>query len=160
MKISIISAILITTLIFTGCGGSQNIKLENQNALQIEKASYHKWSSGVQGGGWGYNVFITLKGDQKEEIQLDSIYFKKFKSTFVLNELGEYRAHVTVQQSTLGDFSNLGDSNEKDKNKKEVEKQHDFELSDNEAILSYKNGTKQKYYKLLLKEDKNVELPR
>ena len=160
MKVPIISSILITALVFTACGGSQNVRLEKQDALQIEKASYHKWSSGVQGGGWGYNAIITLKDNEKKEIRLDSIYFKKFKSAFVLNELGEYRTYMAVEKSTLGSFPNLGGTNEKVEDKVKVDKQHEFQLIGNEAILLYTEGSKKKYYKLILEEDKSVQLPR
>jgi len=158
MKIPIINTILIVTLVFTGCGGSQNIKLENKDALQIEKATYQRWVAGVQGGGAGYNVQIELK--ELTQVKLDSVYFKDFAAALVLSKPYVFRAFMDDGKNLMQNQISFGDSNVTVEDDKKVEKQHLFELSAEEAILVYREEGKKKYYKLALKEDKNVELPR
>ena len=134
---------------FSQCSSAQ--KLQKEAPVKIGTVYYQHWVAGIQGGGSGINLFIQTEGTLKDNIQLDSVYFRGNSAKF----------EVKPNNSTLfiGRFS-LAANQKKDlimSNKPKAEYGNElpklktkipFELKENECVVSYKDGNKTKYFKI------------
>tara|TARA_B100000795_G_C22804465_1_gene443943 strand:- start:4977 stop:5444 length:468 start_codon:yes stop_codon:yes gene_type:complete len=137
---------LVIIVCFTKCGGT---KFVESPPFKITSATYNHWVGGVPGVS-GTNVRISYTADSN--VVFDSIYFlkrssklelKKINGTKLLmgyfknessNQKADYILHVAVEKE-------MG-------NKPPPINNFLFDLKENEAVISYKKGTKIKYFKI------------
>jgi hypothetical protein len=132
-----LKAIIITT-VFTltlfKCGSVS--KLTNEAPKALKEAYYQNWNSGVKDGGSGTDLYIRLN---ENSIILDSIYFRgqlsKLNKSSFDNLLYVSRFKSNIQIS----------------NKLEESVFFQFQIKENECVISYKLlGNKTlKYHKIM-----------
>lgn len=156
MKITSI-LILGFSFLLTTCGG-QKLKLEDQDVLSFKKATYDKWSAGIQGGGAGYAIALTLDENQ-HDVVLKKIVFKKWVAPLNPGDDNTYYASINDGTNNSSGSSIVIGSAQQLKASEEVDS-IPVALEDEEAILYYLKGTVEKYYKLKLTKATNFNTPR
>lgn len=134
---------------FSQCSSAQ--KLQKEAPVKFENAYYQYWVAGIQGGGSGINLFIPIDGIMKENIRLDSVYFrgKASKLEFKPNNpslfIGRFSSAANQKKDIImSNKPNAEYGNEAPKMKAKIP----FELKENECVVSYKEGVKTKYFKI------------
>ena len=139
---------------FSQCATSKEIskKLQINTPFSIEKATYTDWVSGVKGGGSGTNVIVTIKDIDSNNIEIDSLYFRGLKVKVEIKEssyIGRFNSSINQRKDKVlhsepkKEFGNQVPI---------MEKEFPFELKNDEAVLSYKEKGKRKFYKTLLEK--------
>ena len=140
---------------FSQCGNSKDIayKVQEKSAFKIRKATYKEWVAGIRGGGGGVNVFFTIDGFDSSKITLDSVFFRGQKAKIEKNNSLYIGRFITEANQQL-DMIISSDTDAEYGNKAPIKTvKFPFELKDNEAIISYKENGKQKYYKQELQRE-------
>ena len=159
MKLLISPFVIVTVIILVSCGGQKNSMFEKEDALTFQKATYAKWVAGIKGGGAGY--IINLQLDPKNKgVQLDSVYFEKFSTSLVGNGAGLYTGFIDNGQNKEITMPVYGEEPKVKEAPSAKNMQTLFELTGNEAVVSYTEDGIIKYYKLYLTLDTTLELPR
>lgn len=151
-------SILAIIFSFTQCG---SMKLQKNPPFKIEKSSYNNWTGG-QSGVSGTKVEIVLT--ENSNIVFDSLFFKN-KSTKVEIKTDSDKTlligHFNTSNRQKRDLVLDIDATKEIKNTIPEVNKFPFDLKDNEAILSYKDGDKIKYYKIInVEKGKQVFFPR
>lgn len=155
----VISPIIIAIFVLAGCGGQKSTLFEKEGTLVFQKATYSKWVAGIKGGGAGYTINVVLDPTNKD-VQLDSIYFGKYSASLVGNGAGLYSGFIDNGQNKEVLTPIYGRTPEVKETPKKENSQTLFELTGDEAVVSYiQNGTT-KYYKMTLTLDSSISLPR
>ncbi|MEP0263424.1 hypothetical protein [Dokdonia sp.] len=159
MKSVISPIIIVTAIILISCGGHKSPQFEKENALVFTKATYAKWVAGVKGGGAGYTINIIMAPSSNEAIQLDSLYYKNYAVDLISNGDKVYSGHIDTGENREVN-SPFYDSAPKEKPKQEIVSKNVFELTGDEAVVSYTQNGITKYYKFLLTKDTSAGLPK
>lgn len=159
MKLVISPFIIIATFIMSSCGGHKNASFEKEGVLTFKEATYSKWVAGIKGGGAGYNIKLLLD-PIPTDIKLDSIYFKDFSASLVGNGAGIYTSFIDNGQNRemLSPVYEKTSEVTETPSKKNV--QTLFELTGDEAVVSFLQNGSAKYYKVTLTPDRSINLPR
>ncbi len=155
----VISPIIIAIFILASCGGQKNTLFDKEGSLVIQKATYSKWVAGIKGGGAGYTINIQLD-PTKNDVQLDSIYFEKYSTSLVGNGAGLYSGFIDNGQNREVLLPIYGETPKVKETPKKENSQTLFELTGNEAVVSYVQNGITKYYKMTLTRDTSLSLPR
>ena len=159
MKLVIPPFIIVFTILLNGCGGSKNTSFEKQNALEFKEATYSKWVAGIRGGGSGYNIKVVLDPSYAH-IKLDSIYFKTFSASLIGNKAGLYQCYIDDGNNREVITPVYGETPKVKETPSQKNIQTQFELSGEEAVVSYIEDNTTKYYKFTLTLNTSIELPR
>jgi hypothetical protein len=155
----VISPIIVAIFILAGCGGQKNTLFEKEGTLVFQKATYSKWVAGIKGGGAGYTINVVLDPTNKD-VQLDSIYFKEYSTSLVGNGAGLYSGFIDNGQNREVLVPIYGGTPQVKETPKKENNQTLFELTGNEAVVSYVQNRTIKYYKMTLTLDSSISLPR
>jgi len=155
---TLLNIILGSTILlgFSQCGNSKETtyKVQEKSVFKITKATFKEWVSGVIGGGSGVNVFFTIDNFDSSKIILDSIFFRGQKTKVEIKNslfIGRFKTEINQQP----DIIISSDTNAEYGNKVPIKTTKiPFDLKDNEAIISYKENGKQKYYRQELQKEK------
>lgn len=142
LRIYMLTMILIT---LASCAGGKDISLEQEPPFSIKGAYFQDWVAGVQGGGSGTHVHITLSAIQ-EPIRIKEIYFRDKVIEAVQDKgdidmyigyfINENRRDVIMDTDPVKESVNIPDE------------KSPFLLEKNEAIISYMQQNEIKYYKV------------
>ena len=141
---------------FSQCVSSKEIsnKLHINTAFSIEKAIYTDWVGGVKGGGSGTNVIVTIKDIDSNNIEVDSLYFRGRKVKVEIkgsSYIGRFNSSLNQRQDkVLHSDSQKEFGNQVPKRETEIP----FELEKDEAVISYREKGKLKFYKIKLEKGK------
>jgi hypothetical protein len=137
--------ILAIALSFMQCG---SVSFDKTPPFNITEATYTNWIGG-QPGVSGTKVFITYS--LIASVDFDSIYFKNSASKIELHSKG-------AKMILIGNFSTSNraehdlvlhiDSKKERNNKPPETTKIPFELKENEAVISYKEKGKPRYFKI------------
>lgn len=125
--------------------------------MTLGKVYYQSWIAGVKGGGSGINIFIPISNST---VVMDSVYFRGQVSKLTTKPedstlfIGRFNTVFNQKE----DIIMSSDSKEEYGNKlprKAVE--IPFILKDDEAVISYKEGNKVKYFKIGNIVEKNLK---
>ncbi len=124
-----------------------------------EGSYYQTWVAGVQGGGSGLNFYLDIQ-DIPEAITLIDIYFKDKKEAIIVHN-GVYSASFLTDQNSQPDVIMHSDPLEEAVNTPPTPKAvFPFELSSEEAGISYKDKGVLRYAKISRVENKgHIALP-
>lgn len=125
---------ILSSLFFMQCSSSQ--KLEEKPSFKTESAYFQSWVAGVRDGGSGINVFIPITSELKN-LKLDSLYFREQKVALTTKP---YKPNLYI-----GRIFTIG--NQK-KNYKLKTIKMPFDLKENDAVVSYQENDKTKYFKI------------
>ncbi|MCF6280521.1 MAG: hypothetical protein L3J14_09270 [Flavobacteriaceae bacterium] len=160
---TLLSIVLGSTILLSiaQCGNSKEVvyKIQKETSFKIVKATYKEWVAGVRGGGSGVNVFFIIDSFDSSKITLDSVFFRGQKAKIETNNslyIGRFKTNVTQQP----DIIMSSDTNAEYGNKPPTKKiKFPLNLKENEAIISYKEDGKQKYYKQELQREEPDHYP-
>lgn len=140
---------IVGILFLFGCG-SNRIKLEKESLVEIQKAQFSKWASGINGGGSGFNIKVLTKGDELPN-KLVGLYFRGKYSDFKFEKPNIYSAFIQTEKPRETNLDLIKKSSAAD-NKEEESNNFPFELTSNEAVIVSLNSKKKKYFKILLEK--------
>lgn len=145
-------ALLFVMASFSQCSSSK--KMQKKAPVKIAETYSQYWIAGIRGGGGGTNVFIKLA--DKSNTTLDSLYFRGEVVALEFdndnNYVGRFLSDVNKGPE---DLVMNGDAKKEFGNSVPLKREKfPFELKDNEAVVSYKDRGKTKYFKIQDIEDK------
>ncbi|SDR76336.1 hypothetical protein SAMN04515667_0585 [Formosa sp. Hel1_31_208] len=138
--------ILVLMVSFSQCSTTQ--KLQNEAPTSFGDVYCQNWTAGVQGGGSGINLFIPIGNTS---IRLDSVYFRGKATKLEVKPvnprlfIGRFKTEINQPKDII-----LSSDSKEEYNNKLPEQQVEipFELTNNECVVSYKDGNKTLYYKI------------
>lgn len=145
-------------IFFTNCSTAQ--KLQNTAPVSFGEVYSQKWVAGVKGGGSGINLFIPVSEEIPENIQMDSVYFrgKVVKLERVTGENPMFVGRFVTEFNQKEDITMSSDPKEEYGNQApKLDKKSHFDLKDSECVISYKDGTDTKYFKIENITEQKVE---
>ena len=140
---------------FAQCGNSKEMayKVQDESAFNISKATFKEWVAGVAGGGSGVNVVLSFSNLNTDNITIDSVFFRGQVSK-IEKKPTVYVARFKTNINNAPDLIMHGDTDQEYGNKAPTKEQSfPFEIEDDEAIISYKEKGKVKYYKQKLERE-------
>ena len=155
MKTMKFIAVVFLAIVSAQCA---SVQFETQPPFTVTKATYTNWVGGIEGVS-GFNVNMDYTAANK--VEFDSIFFRGRIAKVSYKETGD-------SKSILGYFSTSTRQEQMSLNREAskeygnsssvtTEPEFPFELKDNEAVVSYRDGDQLKYYKLEnLQEGKKV----
>lgn len=152
---------LLLLLVLSFNCASNKFKLEDSPVIQVEKAYYSNWYSGIREGGTGLNLHIEVSSNDSKK-KLVGIYFRSKYTRLKFNEPNIYTGFIKISD---GEKINLDTSlleNKQSKvenNKKQEEIPFPFTLASNEAVLMCLVNDKKKYFKIQVEEKKTSGIP-
>lgn len=144
--------LLFVMVSFSQCSSSK--KMQKKAPVKIVEVYSQDWVAGIQGGGAGTNVFIKIADGNP--VSLDSLYFRKKVTPLELASNNNYVAYF-LSHTNRGpdDLIMSGNAKEEFGNSMPLKQEKfPFELKDNEAVVSYKDNGKTKYFKIQDIEDR------
>ena len=154
-KIKVLSCCFLFALI--GC--ANNYKLEQNPILSFNESYYNLWSSGVKGGGAGFNVYLVVDKSSnldKRNRKIEGIYFKEKYTQLKHQGLNKYQAFIKEDNN----LDTLEIDATKEVKAVEIKKKKiPFILKENEAIISYLINGEQKYVKIKLTKKETIDFP-
>jgi len=144
-------------MLFLGCANTY--KLYKTSDFNFSESYYSSWSSGVRGGGSGFNIFLIIAKNSKfndDKNKLEGIYFKGKYVKLKYQGLNKYQAFIKEKNNS--DTLRFEDY---PKNKTTTTKQEKipFILKNNEAVIRYSINEKQHYIKTILTKKKTIDFP-
>ena len=135
-------------------------KLHKEADMNFGDVYYQEWNSGIQGGGSGINLFITVVDS---EITLDKVYFRGRVSKLEAKPsnpnlfIGRFKTELTYSE----DIILSSDPKEEYTNKiPQKEKSFPFELKANECVASYITDGRRKYFKISdIRKEPSINYP-
>ena len=146
--------ILILTISFTQCASS---KFEQKPPFTIKEATYTNITGGMPGNN---SVDLKIFFSAEKEVSFEQLYFIN-RITKAIIETKEGIRYIVGRYNTSAknskyDLELHGDS-QKEYGNQPPQEVFPFELKNNEAVLSYKEGNQTKYVKIEnIKEGKAV----
>ncbi|NER13216.1 hypothetical protein GWK08_07180 [Leptobacterium flavescens] len=156
-----ISHIILLSIImfgFSNCSSSQ--KLQKETPFTIKDAYSQDWVAGVEGGGSGINVFLSI-AELGNKVELDSLYFHGEKVKLE-EKNGLYIGRYKTKANEKRDLIIHEDPKKEYGNKPpiDVKEKIPFNLEDTEAVVSYVHNGVTKYFKIEnIKKKESVNYP-
>jgi len=145
-------------IMIMGCASKYD--LESNSFINTTESYYSVWNSPIRDGGSGYSIYVVL--DEKldlnaSQIEIQGIYFKDKFSTLKYQKPGLYQGFIKnkIGSKSLEMEGVLKNNTVKEK---EIEK-IPFKLTDQEAVVVYKENAIQKYTKINLRKKETFETP-
>ncbi|MBX2828977.1 MAG: hypothetical protein KTR22_12500 [Flavobacteriaceae bacterium] len=138
---------------FSNCAGGKDTmySLEQEPPFKIAGSYFQKWVAGVEQGGSGVNVYITIK-DISEDIEIRNVYFR--------NKVGKAKVNPSNPDKFVAYFKKemnrdiIMDSDPAKEAKNTPSDEFPFDLDDDEAVISYFQNDTEKYFKISEIEEK------
>jgi hypothetical protein len=141
----------------SSCAGGKEYLLEQNPPFEVKASYFQKWVAGVEEGGSGTNVYITLE-NIKEEILVKEIYFGDRFLNAERNPQNMDSYSANFKNEGRQDVVMDGDIINESQNTPAVKSP--FSLGNNEAIISYTVKDEMHYYKISnLKEKPMLAYP-
>lgn len=149
--------ILILGFSFTGCSSQK--KLVENAPFEVGEATCQRWSGGRAESGSGILLQVPLLQDNMDEMKLQQAYFRgKIADVSLKSNDGSWFAEANFKNTNMGkpDMVMHADSKKEVGNAPpKLNEKIPFELQEDECVLSYLDGDKVKYFKLVgIKEKK------
>jgi hypothetical protein len=144
-----IAFLIFLMSLLSNCSSAQ--KLQEKAPMGYGEVYCEKWVSGVQGGGSGINIFIPISNELPNSIQLDSVYFrgKGSKLEIIKGENTLYVGRFKTSFNQGQDMVMSSDPNDEYGNPVPILKEKiPFVLQDSECVISYKEGSDTKYFRI------------
>lgn len=121
-------------------------EMEEKSYIEIGKAYYQNWVSGIPDGGSGVNLYIPII-ENPRLVELDSVYFRGRKSSLemVNDNLSVARFNYYKKKDMIMSnepYAEYGNEAPKFPQKSKLD------LKDDECVISYSENNKTEYLKL------------
>ena len=152
------TSIFFIIISLTSSCASNKIKLEDYPLVNITEAYYTTWVSGVNGGGSGLNLHLTVA---KEDInkRLIGLYFRNSYTNLKFNKPNIYTGFIRTSEKTETNLDLLV-IKKPIKPYKENDYKLPFTIKENEAVLVSLVHKKKKYFILTVKKKESMDFPR
>ncbi len=156
---TILMAAIILFSVFFSCTSSTKVFEENP-PFKVKEATFQNWFAGAQEFGRGIHIFLEIE-NVAQDVQIDSIYFRGMAGILLrdTNNALKYKANfkAAAKRDIVMDENPVKEMNNP---VPDIDKDFAFDLSPNEAVLSYRKNNKRYYYKLTdLKEIEALNYP-
>ena len=148
---SMVSGLLILSLGMFGCSSQK--KLTADPPFVISQAVCQTWVGGREESGKGMDISFQVDGLEESQVQLHQLYFRGRIGDLTLTskeDVMHATCNFTEQTKEIAMHSDpmkeVG--NQPPRIKSKDEKAFPFELQPQEAVISYTQGSKMKYYKI------------
>lgn len=152
--------VLVPIVIGVILGCASKFDLESNSFINTTESYYSVWNSPIRDGGSGYSIYIFLDEKLKETTKLFEIQGIYFKDTYVYlkhQNTSLYQGFIKNKISSRSLKMDVAIKNSSVK-EKEIEK-IPFKLTDQEAVVVYKDKGSLKYTKINLRKKKVLEAP-
>lgn len=152
------SALLCLMLSFSQCSSAQ--KLEQNSPVEFGDVYFQKRAQAVQDLESMITLYIPIKEDRNNNIELDSVYFRgrSAKLSVATNDQNLCFARFITKPAYTEDFILSSDIKEEHKNKLPIDKRNiPFDLLPNECVISYKQSGQVRYYKISNIKEKRLK---
>lgn len=136
-KLSLLVLLIVSVL---SCSSSK-MKLEKEAPLVLNEVYFQKWTSGIENGGQGINIYFPSLINQNNTT-LDSVFFRKMKGKI---RTGKASYFANLRPTQPNDIIMHGDSKQEYGNTANT---FPFNLKDNECVISYIDNGSTKYFKV------------
>ncbi|NAS31668.1 hypothetical protein GTQ40_11845 [Flavobacteriaceae bacterium R38] len=141
---------ILLTMSFSNCSSAQ--KLQEQTPFTIDDVYSQGWIAGVEGGGSGVNVFITI-GELGKKIEMEGLYFN---DQYVKLEKNKGNGNLFIgriktaanQKKELILQQDAKKESEKEVSATVKKEKIPFELEKDQAVITYKQNGALKYFKI------------
>ncbi|PCI06646.1 MAG: hypothetical protein COB73_09765 [Flavobacteriaceae bacterium] len=149
-----IQLFLAITLIFglSNCNSTKPevYQFQKETPFNIKKATYQEWVAGVRGGGSGITITLFMDDFDASKIKIDSIYFRNYKAS-LLKRGEDYIANIKTKVNVHEDIIIHKNPEKEYGNMAPVmNKKNSFDLSNEEAVICFKENNRHKYFKIKL----------
>ena len=155
-KLFLLSIILLS---FSQCVNSKDVgyKLERKAPFKVVNATYQSWVAGVAGGGSGITIRITLEDvdaiNAVEYYKIEGIIFRGQTLKPELKQhkfqlIGRYKSMINRQNDQILHSNSIQEYGNTAPVKDKLQNQ--FNVLDNEVVISYFQKGKLKFFKLKL----------
>lgn len=137
---------IVAVILFSHCGSSQIFEAEAP--VEMDTAYVEPWTAGEEKQYKGVNLLFPVRMDGKTV--LDTVYYRYKKAPLLRIQKDNYLVYkATLELDTAPyDMVMHTDPREEAGNRPPPRKQHDFDLKDDEAIISYTRKGKIRYFKV------------
>ncbi len=158
-KITILFTALVLLSVLFSCTSNSKIFEENP-PFTVKEATFQNWFAGAQEFGKGTHVFLEME-NITQNTQIDSIYFRGLADVLQKdpNNPLKYKGNLkaAAKQDVVLHENPIKEINNPIPN---IQKDFRFDLSPNEAVISYHKNNKRYYYKVThLKEIEPLNYP-
>lgn len=146
-----ILGLIIIVMGLSSCASGKDYVLEQNPPFKVNSGYFQKWVAGVQGGGSGTKVYISLAAINKD-ITVEELYFgatflkakRQFNNpdTYYADFLNDTNRDVIMDGEIINEAENTPPPISP------------FSLAKNEAVISYMLNDKKYYYKIANLEEK------
>jgi len=148
----------IILMSFSRCSSQK--KLQEKAPVELEQVYCQPWVAGVKGGGSGLNIFIPVKVMPRDNVVIDSVYFRGKVAKLETKPQNPtlYIGRFQTTRNKKKDIIMSGDGNAEYGNEiPKISKPIPFELKKNECVISYKTADKTEYFKIVNIVDKPLQ---
>ncbi|NCO63554.1 MAG: hypothetical protein GW839_07670 [Flavobacteriales bacterium] len=139
-------SLVFMVLLVSKCSSAQ--ELQANIPLEIGEVYYQHWIAGVKGGGSGVNVFINIISNKKN-IELDSVYFQGKVAKLEMDNNSLFIGRFKTNANQKNDLIMSSNPKEEYGNKVQLPSEKSpFKITNNQCVISYKEGSKIKYFKI------------
>lgn len=148
--------VLIALIAFASC--SSKMTFENQEKFSISEAYFVEWTAGIKGGGSGYTIYIYFEEEfNSSSIDLEGVYFRSEFASIKPMKSGKYQAFIKSDKNSEKIEPELNQVNASLDQK--ANSTFPFVLDKNEAVISFTENNKKKYYKVNLTQKESQNFP-
>lgn len=152
--------VLVPIVIGVIMGCASKFDLESNSFINTTESYYSVWNSPIRDGGSGYSIYIFLDEKLKETTKLFEIQGIYFKDTYVNLKHQNTSLYQGFIKNKINSRSLKMDGAIKNSSVKEKEiEKIPFKLTDQEAVVVYKDKGSLKYTKINLRKKKVLEAP-
>lgn len=151
-KTPLLGGLILLLTLWACAGGKESIySFVEEPPFKLEHAQFQKWVAGVQGGGSGVNVQLTIL-DLQEGVQMKEVYFR--------NQIVKARTNMETPDYFTAEFLNQpnpdvimdGDAVKEAQNT--PAREFPFQLKENESVVSYSHKGEVYFVKISNMEEK------
>lgn len=147
----LMSALLIFTLGLSGCSSQK--KLTDVAPFEIKEAVCQTWVGGREESGSGMEVKIALEGISEADVDLNQLYFRGRVGDVSLFTTEQGKTAICTFTDQEKDISMHSDptkevGNQPPRIRSAEEIEFPFELEQDEAVISYMEGGRMRYFKI------------
>ncbi|MGB1307381.1 MAG: hypothetical protein ACPG6B_00620 [Oceanihabitans sp.] len=125
---------------------TSQIELQEKTSLNLGEVYYQHWVAGVQGGGSGVTLFVTVT-ENKEQLKLDSVYFSGMQAKLNPSQKN-YVANFKTEANKKEDLVMSNEEKAEYGNQIPNNKNFPFKLENNQCVISYVQNNTTKYFKV------------
>lgn len=148
----------LVVCLLIGCKTTDKYTLEKEPMIDVEKAYFTNWSSGVKGGKRGINIYVYIKKNLPKTLSIKGVYFSNGYSKLTKQNSTTYKGFISKGKNSK-EFQEVFRDSSRNQNKRVKYKEIPFSIEDNEAVISILKRGKLKYQKITVVKKTTMNVP-